>query len=69
MNELDARLDAVTPEMARQVIAKHFPSENLVFTLIGKSTEIGPVVKKFAEKEDGRKISEPGYWPGAVGKK
>ena len=69
VNELDARLDAVTPEVARQVIAKHFPSENLVFTLIGKSAEIGPVVKKFAEKEDGRKISEPGYWPGAVSKK
>jgi zinc protease len=64
VNELDARLDAVTPEVAKQVIAKHFPQEDLVFTLIGKSEEVGPAVKKFAETKDSRKISESGYWPG-----
>ena len=69
INELDARLDAVTPEIAKQVIAKHFPKDNLVFTLIGKAEEVGPAVKKFAEKEDGRKISEPGFWPGPQIKK
>jgi predicted Zn-dependent peptidase len=33
INDLEARLDAVTPAIAQQVIQKHFPSENLVFTL------------------------------------
>ena len=42
MNEFEARVDAVTPEMAKQVIAKHFPAHNLVFVLIGKASAIGP---------------------------
>ncbi len=63
VNQLEARVDAVTPEIAKQVIQKHFPSDNLVFVLIGKTSAIGPAVKKYAEKEDGRAISEPGFWP------
>jgi len=63
INQLEARVDAVTPEAARQVIQKHFPAENLVFVLIGKASEIGPAVKKYAEKQDARPISEPGFWP------
>jgi zinc protease len=53
----------VTPEIAKQVIEKHFPSENLVFVLIGKASAIGPAVQKYAEKRDARAISEPGFWP------
>jgi zinc protease len=63
INQLEARIDAVTPEVARQVIQKHFPAENLVFVLIGKSSEVGPAVEKYAEKRDARPISEPGFWP------
>lgn len=63
VNQLEARVDAVTPEIARQVIQKHFPLENLVFVLIGKASAIGPAVKKYAEKTDARPISEPGFWP------
>lgn len=63
VNQLEARIDAVTPEMARQVIQKHFPKENLVFVLIGKASAIGPAVQKYAEKQDARAISEPGFWP------
>src|SRR4029077_4291350 len=40
INDLEARLDAVTAAIAQQVIQKHFPSENLVFTLIGKSSDV-----------------------------
>jgi len=65
INQMDARIDAVTPAMAKQVIAKHFPEENLVFMLIGKASEIGPGVRKYATQQDSRKISEPGFWPGA----
>lgn len=65
INQLEARIDAVTVESAKQIIEKHFPKDNLVFVLIGKASEIGPAVKKYAEKEDERKISEPGFWPPA----
>ena len=63
INQLEARVDAVTPEIAKQVIQKHFPSESLVFVLIGKASAIGPAVEKYAEKRDARAISEPGFWP------
>jgi zinc protease len=63
INQLEARVDAVTPEVAKQVIQKHFPAENLVFVLIGKSSAIGKAVEKYAEKRDARVISEPGFWP------
>jgi zinc protease len=63
INDLEKRLDAVTPAIAQQVIQKHFPSEHLVFTLIGKSSDISTAVQKFAEKRDARVISEPGFWP------
>jgi predicted Zn-dependent peptidase len=65
INQLEARIDAVTLGTAKQVIEKHFPKDNLVFVLIGKSSEIAPAVKKYAEKQDARKISEPGFWPPA----
>ena len=63
VNKLEERVDAVTPEMARQVIEKHFPLENLVFVLIGKAAEIRPAIKKYADKIDERAISDPGFWP------
>jgi len=63
VNQLEARIDAVTLETAKQVIAKHYPRESLVFALIGKASEVGPVVKKYADKQDFRKIDEPGFGP------
>jgi zinc protease len=65
INQLEARIDAVTLESAKQIIEKHFPKENLVFVLIGKASEIGPAVKKYADKQDERKIADPGFWPPA----
>jgi zinc protease len=63
INELEARMDEVTPEIANKVIAKHFPLDNLVFVLIGKASEIAPEIKKYAAQEDQGKISDPGFWP------
>jgi zinc protease len=65
VNQLDARVDAVTPEIAKQVIAKHFPSDNLVFVLIGKRSDIATEIKKFADQQDSREVTAPGFWPGA----
>lgn len=63
INQLEARIDAVTPEAARQAIQKHFPADGLVFLLIGKGAEILPAVEKYASERHTRKISEPGFWP------
>jgi len=65
INQMEARMDAMTPAIAKQVIEKHFPQENLVFVLIGKASEIGAAVEKYATQRDSRKISDPGFWPGA----
>ena len=64
INELEARVDAVTPEIAKRVIDKHFPAENIVFVLIGKSSAIRSAVEKYANKRDSREITDPGFWPG-----
>jgi len=69
VNELEKRVDAVTPEIAKGVIEKHFPLDNLVFVLIGKASAIGPAVRKYADKFDERPIGDPGFWPPAVAQK
>jgi zinc protease len=63
INQLEARIDAVTLPVAKQAIEKHFPADNLVFMLIGKAAEIRSAVEKYAPQQDTRKISEPGFWP------
>jgi zinc protease len=67
VNQLEARIDAVTVAMAKQTIEKHFPMDNLVFVLIGKASAIGPAVKKYADKMDQRSISDAGFWPPPAG--
>jgi predicted Zn-dependent peptidase len=67
VNQLEARIDAVTLPMAKQTIEKHFPLDNLVFVLIGKASAIGPAVKKYADKMDERALSDPGFWPPPAG--
>ncbi len=69
VNQLEARIDAVTPETARSIIQKHFPDENLVFVLIGKASAIEPAVRKYAVKQDLRPVSDPGFWPPPFGDK
>jgi len=63
INQLEERIDAVTPAVAKQVIEKHFPEENLAFMLIGKASEIRPAIEKYAPQQDTRKIVDPGFWP------
>jgi len=69
VNLLEARVDAVTPAIAKQIIEKHFPLDSLVFVLIGKASAVGPAVKKYADKIDERPISDPGFWPPAGAQK
>jgi zinc protease len=67
VNLLEARIDAVTPAIAKRIIEMHFPADNLVFVLIGNASAIGPAVKKYANKMDERAISDPGFWPPPAG--
>lgn len=61
INELYAKIDALTVDGARQLIQKYYPLENLVFTVIGKASEVEPVVKKYAPKVDKKSITEAGF--------
>jgi predicted Zn-dependent peptidase len=57
------KLDAMTLADAQRIIKTYYPLDNLVFVVIGKASEIGPVVKKYAPQMDTRSISDPGFWP------
>jgi zinc protease len=56
------KLDAMTLADAQRIIKTYYPLDNLVFVVIGKASEIGPVVKKYAPQMDTRSISDPGFW-------
>lgn len=56
-----ARLDAVTLEDVRRVIHRAYPQTNLVFTIIGKASEIAPLMKDYAPEIKTTSISEPGF--------
>lgn len=56
-----ARIDAATMADVTRVIAQYFPRENLAFVLIGKASEIGDVVKKYAPVLDRKSIAAPGF--------
>lgn len=61
INDLYAKINAMTLADAQRVIKQYYPMDNLVFVLIGKSSEIGEAVKKYAPKVDTLKISDPGF--------
>lgn len=56
-----AKIDSMTMADAQRVIKQYFPSENLVFVLIGKASEIETVARKYAPKVDRKAISQPGF--------
>ncbi len=62
VNDFYAKVDGVTLADAQRIIQKYYPLDNLVFVVIGKASEIGPVMKKYAPQEDMRSISGPGFW-------
>jgi zinc protease len=58
---LYAKINAMTVADAQRVIKQYYPLDNLVFVIIGKASEIGEQVKKYAPKEDTLKITDPGF--------
>jgi predicted Zn-dependent peptidase len=65
VDEYAARLDAVTLADVKRVIEKDYPSKDLVFTVIGKASEIAPLMKKYSTQIETRGISDPGYRAGS----
>ena len=61
VDEYFAKIDSMTLADARRVIQQYFPLENLTFVLIGKSSEIHQLAKKYAPKIDTKSITQPGF--------
>ncbi|MCI0660796.1 MAG: insulinase family protein [Acidobacteria bacterium] len=61
INDFYGKIDAMTMADAQRVIKQYFPLDNLVFVLIGKSSEIESIAKKYAPKLDTRSISQTGF--------
>ena len=61
VNELYARIDSMDLATSKRIIQQYFPLDNLTFVVIGKASEIEPVVKKYAGKIDKKSITQPGF--------
>ncbi|MDB6038642.1 MAG: peptidase domain protein, partial [Verrucomicrobiales bacterium] len=61
VDDYAARIDAVTSADVRRVIEKDYPTTNLAFTIIGKASQVEPVIKKYSAQIDTRSISDPGF--------
>jgi predicted Zn-dependent peptidase len=61
IDDFYSKIDAMTLEDAQRVIRQYFPLDNLVFVVIGKASEIGPVVRKYAPQIKTLSISEAGF--------
>ncbi len=61
INTYYAKIDAMDMPTAQRVIKQYFLGDDLVFVLVGKASEIEPVVKKYATQLDKKSISEPGF--------
>lgn len=61
IDDFYSKIDAMTLEDAQRVIRQYFPLDNLVFVVIGKAAEIGPVVRKYAPQMKTLSINEAGF--------
>jgi zinc protease len=61
INDFYAKIDAFTVDQARQIIQKYYPLDDLVFTVVGKASEIEPVIKKYAARIDKKSINDAGF--------
>jgi len=61
VNGYYAKIDSMTMADAQRVIKQYFPIDSLVFVLIGKASEIEPIVRKYAPRIDKKTISQVGF--------
>lgn len=61
VNTYYAKIDGTTMADVNRAIEQYFPLDNLVFTLIGKASEIEAIAKKYAPIIDRKSISATGF--------
>jgi zinc protease len=61
VNQFYAKVDAATMADVTRVIQQYFPLDNLVFVLIGKTTDIEGIAKKYAPTVDRKSIGAVGF--------
>ena len=61
VDEYAKRIDAVTMADMKRVIAAHFPEKALVFAVIGKASEIAPLMNKYSPEIVTRSINDAGF--------
>ncbi len=61
INTYYAKIDSMDIATAKRIIKQYFLGDDLVFVLVGKASEIEPVVKKYAAQMDKKSITEPGF--------
>jgi zinc protease len=60
INTFQAKVDSLTVDRAKEIIATYFPKDRLQFVLIGKADEIRPQLKKYGELTE-KQIKAEGY--------
>ncbi|MGD8306599.1 MAG: pitrilysin family protein, partial [Ignavibacteria bacterium] len=60
INDFEKNVNGMTVEIAKDIVSKYFPKENLQFVLIGKADEIRDKVKKYGELTE-KNIDDDGY--------
>ncbi|HVF87214.1 MAG TPA: pitrilysin family protein [Pyrinomonadaceae bacterium] len=61
INTYYGKIDSMTLADTQRIIKQYFPTDNLVFVLIGKASEIQQVAKKYATGVDNKSINQPGF--------
>jgi predicted Zn-dependent peptidase len=57
-----AHIDATSLSDTKKIIDKYYPLNDLVLVVIGKGSEIGSIMKKYADHVDQASISDKGFW-------
>ncbi len=60
INNFENKVDGLTVAKANEIAKKYFPSENLQFVIIGKSSDIKDIVKKYGELTE-KEITADGF--------
>ncbi len=61
VNEYYARIDSLDMPTVKRIIKQYFLGDDLVFVLVGKASEIEPMLKKYASQMDKKAITEVGF--------
>jgi predicted Zn-dependent peptidase len=60
INNFEKKVDELTVQKANEIAKKYFPIENLQFVIIGKSSDIKDIVKKYGEITE-KEITSEGF--------